>query len=377
MQIGFKMKLALIAGGVFLLLGNGFIMYKNFQTEWRAYQSEYLRMVVEKTSDPAVREVMKQRAPRIEQIIATGFGEARVDRCVTCHAGIDDDRFADAPQPFRTHPKIHGNHPYRTFGCTTCHAGNGRGLATADAHGESKYWSEPLLKGDYIESGCAKCHGDTLAVTPKLRRGRALFFEKACYGCHKIEGLSDGKLGPELTRVGAKWSREYIVSAIQNPKGINFETIMPKFPLTDEELKCLVIFLKSLNGEDLVKGPVERYDAMKEWRATKPADVPVTVESGKEVFAAKHCDACHTINGAGGKIGPDLSVYGLQRSKEWMIQHHINPRSLVGGSVMPDFRYSPSELEALELFLESQKSLQVDNAAIYSAVPDTASAAKQ
>jgi cytochrome c oxidase subunit 2 len=77
------------------------------------------------------------------------------------------------------------------------------------------------------------------------------------------------------------------------------------------------------------------------------------------------CNACHTINGAGGKIGPDLSVYGLQRAKEYMIQHHINPRSVVGGSIMPDFDYSVSGLEAIALYLSSLKSLTADNAVVY------------
>ncbi len=371
MHIGLRMKIALIIGAVFLLLGNGFIMYKNYQTEWRRYQTEYLRMAVEKTTDPAAKQVLAERKPRIEQIVTTGFGKERVDRCVTCHAGIDDNRFADAPQPFRTHPNVAGNHPYRTFGCTTCHDGNGRGLEKIDAHGAGKYWMEPLLHGDYIESGCAKCHGYAMAETPELRHGAELFFTKACYGCHKVEGISDGKLGPELTRVGAKWPLAYLEESITWPKANNFESMMPTFDVTKEELRSLVVYLKSLTGENLIKGPVERYRDLKAWKSVQPSEVAVTVASGKEVFAGKHCDACHTINGVGGKIGPDLSVYGLQRTKEWMIQHHLNPRTLLAGSVMPDFRYSKSELEALALYLESLKTLQADNAAVYAVADST------
>ncbi len=353
MHIGTKMKIALIAGSAFLLLGNAFIMLKNSQTEWRAYQEEYLKMAIEKTTDAPTKAVLEERSPRIEQIVTTGFGKERVDRCMTCHAGIDDARFADAPQPFRTHPKIGGDHPYRTFGCTTCHDGNGRGLETVDAHGEGKFWMEPLLRDEHIESGCAKCHGYALAETPHLRKGFELFQKKACYGCHKVEGVSDGKLGVELTRVGAKWSLAYLEESLVDPRANNFESMMPKMELTKDEVKDLTIYLKSLTGESLIKGPVERYYGLKAWKAMQPAEVPVTVESGKQVFEAKSCNACHVINGVGAKIGPDLSVYGLQRTKEWMIQHHLNPRSLVGGSVMPDFKYSKSELEALAIYLES------------------------
>ena len=365
MRIGNTMKIALLAGAALLLLGNAFIIYRNYDTEWRVYQKRYLAMAIEKTTDPQTREVLEQRSPVIEQLVVTGFGKTRVDRCMTCHAGIDDVRFKDAPQPLRTHPTIPGNHPYRTFGCTTCHDGNGRGLATDDAHGASQFWMEPLLKGADIESGCAKCHGYTLAETPHLILGAKLFFTKACYGCHKIEGVSDGKLGVELTRVGAKWPLAYLEESIVVPKANNFESIMPTMDLTREEVKALVIYLKSLTGENLMQGPVERYNAIKAWRAVRPKDVPVTVEAGKQAFADKYCDACHTINGVGGKIGPDLSVIGLQRTKEWMVQHHLNPRSLVGGSVMPDFKYAASELEAIALYLSTLKTLTVDNAVVY------------
>jgi len=376
MQIDVKMKVALIVAAVLLLLGNGFIILKNFKTEWRSYQETYLSIAAEKTTDPAAKQMLEARTPRIEQIVATGFGHERVDRCVTCHAGIDDDRFKDSPQPFRTHPAIAGNHPYRMFGCTTCHDGNGRGLSTVDAHGEGKFWMEPLLRGTLIESGCAKCHGTGLAQTPHLRHGAELFHSKACYGCHKIEGRSEGKLGPELTRVGAKWPVGYLEESITVPKANNVESIMPTFAVTKEELEDLVIYLKSLNGENLIKGPVENYYSLKAWKGVKPQEVTVSVESGRKLFEDMACNACHTINGVGGKIGPDLSVYGRQRTKAWMVQHHINPRSVVGGSVMPDFKYSQSELEAIATYLASLTELKADNAAVYAVIPDSSGAAR-
>lgn len=369
MQIGLSMKIALVAGVILLLLGNGFIIYKNYDTEWRKYQRTYLAMVTEKTTEPQMKEILKGRTIRIEQTVITSFGKARVDRCMTCHMGIDDPRFADAPQPFRTHPKLAGNHPYRLFGCTTCHAGNGRGLSNFDAHGKDKYWTEPLLKGAFVEVGCAKCHpAPYLAETPVLRRGAALFHSSACYGCHKIEGVSDGKLGPELTRTGAKWPIEYLSESITFPKANSPFSIMPTLDLKENEVEALTVYLKSLTGENLVRGPVTRYDSLKAWKALKPREIPVTVEAGASLFKEMACNTCHTINGVGGRIGPDLSVYGLQRTKEYMIQHHINPRSVIGGSIMPDFPYSKSGLEALALYLSTLKTLTIDNAVVYAPV---------
>ena len=366
MRVGLFEKIALAVGTLILLLGNGFIIYKNYDTEWRRYQNEYLNMAVEKAEDQQMKAILETRTPRIEQLVITRFGKQRVDRCTTCHTGVDDERFADAPQPFTTHPKVPGSHPYRIFGCTTCHAGNGRGLSKEDAHGEVEFWMEPLLTGDYIETGCAKCHpAPYLAETPMLIKGAELFRTRACYGCHKVEGVSNGKLGVELTRVGAKWPIEYLVESIVEPRANNNESIMPVMELTEDELTALTIYMKSLTGENLVQGSVSHYLAVKEWKEREAPEAPVSVESGKKVFEEKACNACHTINGVGGKIGPDLSVYGLQRTEAWMIQHHINPRSLVGGSIMPDFDYSQTELEALALYLASLKELTVDNAEVY------------
>ncbi|MEC9006675.1 MAG: hypothetical protein VX731_00975, partial [Candidatus Neomarinimicrobiota bacterium] len=61
------------------------------------------------------------------------MGMPKVDRCITCHVGIDKKGFEDAPQPYTTHPRLEefvggsSPHPTSEYGCTTCHAGRGRG----------------------------------------------------------------------------------------------------------------------------------------------------------------------------------------------------------------------------------------------------------
>jgi cbb3-type cytochrome oxidase cytochrome c subunit len=356
MQIGKGIKIILLVSSLFLLLANSLIVHKNQKADWIHYQEEYLKLVLSKTQDAKMRELLKNRPVRIEQKIITQFGKKRVERCTTCHAGIDDPRFAKAPSPFGFHPKLKAGHSFAVMGCTVCHAGNGRGLSVKDAHGNVAYWTELLLKKNYLEAGCAKCHqAPYLSDMTVLRKGAKLFKTKACYGCHKIEGVSNGKLGVELTIVGAKWPIEYIEESIVKPKANNFESIMPKMELTKDEVLALVVYLKSLTGENLAEGPVAELKSLKKWKALKPKEVALSAESGKNVFQKKSCTACHTINSVGGKIGPDLSVYGLQRTHAWIVQHHFNPRSLIGGSIMPDFQYSNSEMEALALYLSALK----------------------
>ncbi|MCP4402758.1 MAG: c-type cytochrome [bacterium] len=355
MKLESRIQWAFALGAFFLLLSHGIIVYRNFNTDWRTYQQTYLSKVQEMTTDEQLKTIISKRQPRIEQLVVRDFGENRVDRCLTCHLGIDDDRFRDTPQPFTTHPQIAGDHPVREVGCTVCHDGNGRGLSADDAHGYRKHWIKPLLTGDYSESACAKCHPSPyLAETPLLRKGAELFKLKACYGCHKVEGVSDGRLGVELTEVGSKWPIEYLTESIVDPKANNRESLMPRIELTEDEVKSLSIYLKSLNGEDLAAGPVPTLIVQKEWAGRELPTVEINYSAGEELFNTKSCKACHTLQGEGGNIAPELSVVGLQRSKEWIIEHFIDPRALVAGSIMPDFKLSQSEMEALTTFLLQQ-----------------------
>lgn len=63
----------------------------------------------------------------------------RIDRCQTCHLGIDNPDYADAPQPFTAHPNLEtfvsreSDHPVDDFGCTSCHLGRGRKLSFSGA----------------------------------------------------------------------------------------------------------------------------------------------------------------------------------------------------------------------------------------------------
>jgi cytochrome c553 len=77
-------------------------------------------------------------------------------------------------------------------------------------------------------------------------RGKQLFQQNRCIECHTINGVGGG-VGPNLTYVGARRSREYIIQQIKDPKSHNVNTNMPSFKdLSDQDLKDLVGYLTSL-----------------------------------------------------------------------------------------------------------------------------------
>jgi hypothetical protein len=180
----------------------------------------------------------------------------RVDRCKTCHQGIDVKGFEDAPQPFTTHPNLDlylassSPHPMENFGCTSCHAGldratdfNTAGHTPHDEKqaeewkkkynwGEQEFLETPMLPMQQIEAGCYKCHNSTNEV-PKaeaLDRGRDLIRIYGCFGCHKIPGYENvRKVGPDLSTVSGKVSKEWVRKWLSNPKEFKSEARMPQF----------------------------------------------------------------------------------------------------------------------------------------------------
>ena len=76
-------------------------------------------------------------------------------------------------------------------------------------------------------------------------------------------------------------------------------------------------------GENWMQGPVRRMlgDHLEE--------APRNYERGKQMYAAALCEACHTMNGVGGNIGPDLSQIGTRFSRGDMVEAIISPSDAI------------------------------------------------
>ena len=108
-----------------------------------------------------------------------------------------------------------------------------------------------------------------------------------------------------------------------------------------------------------------RYD-----RATKGADF---INLAKRLVNEKGCRACHTINGRGGTIGPDLTNVGDKAPEQydygrlsgqktafaWHVAHLKDPRALVQDTVMPNFHLSTKEAQAIAMLVLSWRKAPV------------------
>lgn len=86
--------------------------------------------------------------------------------------------------------------------------------------------------------------------------------------------------------------------------------------------------------------------------AIKSTNPDSTIVDGVNLFYAKGCQYCHTINKYGGKAGPDLTTIGNRLSIE-----ELKIRIVNGGKNMPSYGgiLSKEELNNVVAFLQSQK----------------------
>lgn len=74
--------------------------------------------------------------------------------------------------------------------------------------------------------------------------GNRLFTEQGCYGCHRI-GTFGTPIGPDLSRVGAKYAEADLVRWLSDPASQKPNAHMPKLELTSAEVTALAAFLST------------------------------------------------------------------------------------------------------------------------------------
>jgi ubiquinol-cytochrome c reductase cytochrome b subunit len=83
----------------------------------------------------------------------------------------------------------------------------------------------------------------------------------------------------------------------------------------------------------------------------KVPDMPDFAPKGAAVYQANHCNACHMINGVGGKIGPSLNGLAKRQTRSWVIQHFIDPQKMSPGTSMPPYKFSSADMDNLTSYL--------------------------
>ena len=130
-----------------------------------------------------------------------------------------------------------------------------------------------------------------------IKYGMGLFRSR-CADCHGMDAR--GIRGPDITQVWASGRTDD--GLFKTIKGGVPNTEMPANPrITDHEAWQLLAYLRTL-------------------AAPAPVDPPRgNAQNGETIFRAT-CATCHQVNGAGGRLGPDLSRVGSARSRDAIVQ---------------------------------------------------------
>ena len=356
---------------LFVLALVGFVffamsMQKAFDQDFVAYQKAYYEALGEEFPGAEIKQV-NVKTP----------GSVMVDRCQSCHIGASNPGASGFEPPLATHPPIvpgaeKDPHDFGKIGCAVCHDGNGRALELHDAHGEYHGWPAPLLAGTIAQANCNRCHameGGSLAGAEVYEKGRALFLEKACWGCHTIAEISSSSQAPELTDAGGKFSFDYLAESMVNPKANDKNSKMPQFEwVHDEEtVSAIATYLKGQQKNRLRSADSAPIGYIKpeseQARITEPS-----VAAGRSLFAGApyegsvakggciNCHAFRNVDGnlAGGNIGPELTWSIRNRGRDYVKEHIVNSRSHAPDSIMPTFKdYNDAELESLVSYLST------------------------
>ena len=80
---------------------------------------------------------------------------------------------------------------------------------------------------------------------PSTEQGKQHFMNNGCYGCHTV-GKMGTPIGPDLSRIGTKYSRAYIERWLRDPSSQRPNAHMPALELTEDQVEALAAFLVSL-----------------------------------------------------------------------------------------------------------------------------------
>lgn len=257
---------------------------KEFSPEWRTYQERFVRLQLDRETDPEVVKTLRSAPIKIKQIWNTELGIA--DRCTTCHLAVDNPVFKNDPEPFRFHAAVR-EHDFNKIGCTTCHSGQGRATDAEHAHAtDIHHWDYPMWEGDMVQVSCPQCHEQlyeqeySLKGAELITQARDLTLDNEmgieCVVCHTIRGEGE-TVAPELTEYGARTEHEFEqthdMSYVEGEKNMynwtyqhfldpekitpgdpemDIEpTIMPDFEFTNKQAHALTAFTFSMKPSSI------------------------------------------------------------------------------------------------------------------------------
>ncbi len=236
------------------------------------------------------------------------------------------------------------------------------------------------------------------AMFELVDRGKAVWGNARCTICHRVNGPG-GELvggfvdlrvgGIDLMSAGTKLKRDWLYQWIKEPKTYFPDTLMPRFRLSEDDLKALVEFILR---DDPFIAPEEEETEREDPSRWNVLDEPERITRGQQLIEMSRCVvchdikgiaevlspiqrqpppavdtfeylaydlrclSCHAIEGRGGTYAPDLSTAGSRLQEDWIAKFVESPdlvRPL--SQQMPKFNLNAEEARIIATYMSSSR----------------------
>jgi mono/diheme cytochrome c family protein len=194
------------------------------------------------------------------------------------------------------------------------------------------------------------------ATAQQIAHGKLLVTEMGCATCHEINGLRKPEdFAPDLTLVGSRPLAKivflpgmqrslpaYIEAKIKQPRSFGSALKMPQFTIATSQVDSLVTALLAQTDRASTL-PATLHVAGHPQSNYQPAG------TAGRLMQDLNCFSCHSINGRGGDMAPDLSWEGTAVQRDWLLKFFKNPNTLRPALIrrMPKFNLTDQETSTL------------------------------
>lgn len=192
-------------------------------------------------------------------------------------------------------------------------------------------------------------------ITPEIVRGKMIWEENNCMGCHSLFG-EGAYYAPELTKVVERRGADWIRIFIKDPEAMYpGQRKMVKYDFNDAQISDLIAFFQWAGSVDLNGFPAK--PPLKELLQPDIVNTPSTNNNHAtltqpQIFSSL-CTACHMVGGKGGSVGPALDDAFKRKSAEEMTTWLKDPQKIKPGTTMPKLPLSDSQIQELVSYLQS------------------------
>ena len=173
--------------------------------------------------------------------------------------------------------------------------------------------------------------------SPRAVAGADIASTDKCVRCH-----SSGGSGPDLTRGRIGRDDQWILDHVADPEMIAAGLRPPPANgLKQLEARAIVAYVHKLRAG-----------------VTDPPKLPADTRLAEDVFATR-CIGCHTIEGDGGKEGPDLTHAAKKpdHTADWFVKWITDPSAVNPDAEMPPLggKLTDQEMQAIANYLAARK----------------------